>query len=94
MRRIHEERGNDLRVLAAVLRAEAARVALRPEQLAELRVPALFLNGEHEQVVGDANAVAEHIPGARVGSIEGCYHDESPRSPLARQEALAFFART
>ena len=43
-------------------------------------------------VVGDVNAVAEHVPGSRVGFIDGCYHDESPRSPLTRRAALAFFA--
>lgn len=92
MRRIHEERGNDLRALSALLRAEVERVALTPEELKALRVPTLFLNGEREQVVGDAREIAQYVEGSRVGSIEGCYHDESPRSPLTRSEALAFFA--
>jgi pimeloyl-ACP methyl ester carboxylesterase len=94
MRRIHEERGNDLRALSALLSAEVERVALVPEQLGALRIPTLFLNGEHEQVVGDAREIAQHVEGSRVGSIEGCYHDETPRSPLTRREALAFFAES
>lgn len=92
MRRIHEERNNDLPALAALLRAEVDRVALDPVDLRTLRLPALFLNGEREQVVGDAQEIAQYIEGARVGSIDGCFHDETPRSPLTRRDALAFFA--
>jgi pimeloyl-ACP methyl ester carboxylesterase len=92
MRRIHEERENDLLALAALLRAEVGRVALVPEELVAIDIPTLFLNGEKEQVVGDASAIADHVSGSRVGSIEGCYHDQTPRSALTRKEALDFFA--
>ena len=92
MRRIHQERGNDLRALSALLRAEIDRVALLPEQLSELSLPTLFLSGEHEQVVGDCRTIAEHVSGAQVDFIPDCDHDETPRSPLTREKALAFFA--
>ena len=92
MRRIHEERGNDLKALAALLRAEVERQELVPEQISQLRLPTLFMNGEKEQVVGDVNTIASLVEGSRVEIIEGCYHDESPRSPITRRHAIEFFA--
>ena len=92
MRRIHEERGNDLRALAALLRAEVERVSLLPEEISALEIPTLFMNGENEQVVGDVHTIASLVPGSRVELIEGCYHDESPRSPITRRHAIEFFA--
>ena len=92
LRRIHTEHGNDLVAIATLLRAEIERVALLPEQLCELTLPTLFISGEREQAMGDAQPIADLVSGSRVVRIPGADHDTTPRTAKARNAVLAFFS--
>ncbi|MCH2169173.1 alpha/beta hydrolase [Myxococcota bacterium] len=94
LRRIHEGSGNDLPALTSLLRAEIKRVPLTPEQIASFRVPALFISGEKEQVVGDAQVLADLVVGSQVKRIPGADHDATPRALRARELAIEFITAT
>ncbi len=92
LRRIHEGRGNDLRSLIALLRAEIERVALEPDEMRALDLPVLFVAGENEQVVGDVEPVADLVKGSRIVRIPGTDHDATPLAAEARAAVLDFLS--
>jgi pimeloyl-ACP methyl ester carboxylesterase len=88
-RRRIEERGGDRLALAALMEAE--RTPPEVEMLAKLDVPILFVSGETEAMVGDAEPIAEHVPGSRLLRIPDAGHDEAVMALQTREAALAFF---
>lgn len=90
LRKIHERSGNDLEALTALLRAEIDRLPLSPEQVASFRVPALFISGEKEQVVGDAQVLSDLVAGSQIERIPDVDHDATPRAPRTRELAIEF----
>ena len=89
-RKLHEERGNDIAALAALMEAEAIRDPLEPAELARIDVPALFIAGELDQFMGDPRSVVDQFPRARLELVAGADHDAAARDPKTQQLVLDF----
>ena len=90
LRRIHEDKGNDLETVATMLEAELDREPLEPEALEVLDLPTLFVSGGGDWVVGDAAPLAERIRGSRVERIPDADHDGAVFAPRTREKVLEF----
>jgi pimeloyl-ACP methyl ester carboxylesterase len=66
-REFAQQRGNDLKALAACIRRGRSRPD--PEALAGIKVPVLVVVGEKDDLVGRADTLADAIPGARLVTV-------------------------
>jgi pimeloyl-ACP methyl ester carboxylesterase len=64
-----EANGNDLKALAAVMRAGRPRVDA--SQLGSISIPVLVIAGESDPLVGNVARFAEAIPGSRIAELPG-----------------------
>ncbi|HHN67632.1 MAG TPA: alpha/beta hydrolase [Thermopetrobacter sp.] len=71
-RQFAEKAGNDLKALAAVMRAE--RRAIAPEELRRLAMPVLVTVGDDDPIAGPLEPLAQAIPHAETFVIEGRNH--------------------
>lgn len=71
-RQFAEQRGNDLKALAACIRRGRSRP--EPEALASITLPVLVAVGEKDDLVGRADTLAEAIPGARLVTVSDRDH--------------------
>jgi pimeloyl-ACP methyl ester carboxylesterase len=85
-----ESRGNDLRALAAVQRAENA--IPDPAQLAKLALPILVLAGAKDTLIGDPAKLAAALPNARAEIVPDADHLSAVTHPRMKELALAFLA--
>ncbi len=86
-----EGRGNDLRALAALQRAESALPNL--EALGRLTLPILVLTGAKDTLVGDPAKLAAALPGARAEIVPDADHLTAVTHPRMKEIALAFLAQ-
>ena len=90
LRRIHEDKGNDLAVISAMLEADREREPLDPRRFEILDLPTLFVTGEKDWAVGSADPLADHVRGSRVECIAGADHDQAVFDPITRKLVLDF----
>jgi pimeloyl-ACP methyl ester carboxylesterase len=67
-----DDQGEDRLALAAFARARAGLVD--QDALGALRLPTLVVAGARDELAGDVDALAVHIPGARGITLPGCDH--------------------
>ena len=89
-REFAEDRGNDLKALAACFAGD--RPAVDPALLASIRVPTMVVIGSKDTLVGSADQLAAGIPGAELVTLEGRDHLTAPASRLYKESVLRFFA--
>ena len=71
-REFAQQRGNDLKALAACIRRGRSRPD--PEALGGIKVPVLVVIGEKDDLVGRADTLANAIPGARLVTVPNRDH--------------------
>jgi pimeloyl-ACP methyl ester carboxylesterase len=86
-----EGRGNDLRALAAVQRAESALPNL--EVLGRLTLPILVVTGAKDTLVGDPEKLAQALPGARAEIVPDADHLTAVSHPRMKEIVLDFLAQ-
>ncbi|MEX2207840.1 MAG: alpha/beta hydrolase [Myxococcota bacterium] len=86
-----EGRGNDLRALAAVQRAESAPPDL--EVLGRLTLPMLVVTGAKDTLVGDPDQLAQALPGARAELVPDADHLTAVSHPRMKEIVLGFLAQ-
>jgi pimeloyl-ACP methyl ester carboxylesterase len=82
------ERGLDRLAAAALLAGE--RLPPEPAELGRIDLPVLFVSGELEKMVGDAQPLADLVPGSKLVRIPGADHDGAVFSPRTRDEVIRF----
>jgi pimeloyl-ACP methyl ester carboxylesterase len=89
-REFAEQRGNDLKALAACIQ----RGRSRPEReaLAAISVPVLVVVGEKDDVVGGGDALAGAIPGARLVTVPDRDHLTVVPDRRYKEAVLSFLA--
>jgi pimeloyl-ACP methyl ester carboxylesterase len=85
-----EAGGNDLRALAAVMRAR--RSAIGPEELSRVAIPVLIVAGAEDLLVGDPRELGRAIPGSEVEVISGRDHLTVVGDRRYKQAALHFLS--
>ncbi len=86
-----EGRGNDLKALAALQRAESA--IPDPEALARLKLPILVVTGAKDTLVGDPAKLAAALPGARAQIVPDADHLSAVTHPRMKEIVLGFLAQ-
>jgi pimeloyl-ACP methyl ester carboxylesterase len=89
-RQFAEERGNDLKALAACMQRRRSRPAL--EDLAAISLPVLVVVGEKDELVSRADMLADAIPGARLLSIPDRDHLSVVPDRRFKEAVLRFLA--
>lgn len=86
-----EQRGNDLKALAACIR----RGRTRPDAqtMASIRIPVLVAVGEKDDLVSGADQLAAAIPGARLITVPDRDHITVVADSRFKEPILAFFQR-
>jgi pimeloyl-ACP methyl ester carboxylesterase len=64
--------GSDMKALAACIRS--SRVKIKPEALAQVKVPVLVVAGDRDQLAGDIQPLVDAIPGANGVSLKDKDH--------------------
>jgi len=82
------ERGLDRLAAAALLAGD--RPPPDPAELERIALPVLFVSGELERMVGDAQPLADLVPGSKLVRIAGADHDGAVFSPKTQAEVLEF----
>jgi len=90
-RRFAEGGGNDLRALAAVMRARDAPVDA--DRLAEVSLPVLVVAGSEDDLVDDPANVADLVPGAESVTVQGTDHLTTVGSTRYKEAVLEFLDR-
>jgi len=85
-----EQRGNDLKALAACI--QQGRSGPEPEALAAIRMPVLVVVGEKDDVVGRGDALAAAIPGARLVTVPDRDHLTVVPDRRYKEAVLSFLA--
>ena len=70
----------------------SARVKIRPEALAALRLPVLVCVGTRDDIAGSPQELAEIIPGARAVDIPGRDHNKAVGDRAYKEAVMAFLA--
>lgn len=89
-RQFAEERGNDLKALAACMRWRRSRPAL--EALAAISLPVLVVVGEKDDLVSRADMLADAIPGARLLTVPDRDHLSVVPDRRFKEAALSFLS--
>ncbi len=87
-REFAQQRGNDLRALAACIRRGRSRP--EPEALASITLPVLVVVGEKDDLVGRADSLVNAIPGARLVTIPDRDHITAVADPRYKEAVLGF----
>jgi pimeloyl-ACP methyl ester carboxylesterase len=87
-RQFAEQRGNDLKALAACIRRGRGRPG--PEALAAISLPVLVAVGEKDDLVGRADTLADAIPGARLVTVSDRDHLTVVPDGRFKEAILAF----
>ena len=82
---------NDMRALAAVIRAQGFADSV--DELRSNKVPTLALIGEHDIFKKDVDALAEVMTNLEVVVIPGANHGAALRDPLFLESLLKFLAK-
>ena len=80
---------NDALAVAAVLRRPANPV-VTADQLRQITIPVLLINGAQDAVGHQADALVAALPDVRLITLAGTGHFDLPRNPAFRQQAIAF----
>ncbi len=89
-RQFAEQRGNDLKALAACMRRGRSRPAL--EDLAAISLPVLLVVGEKDDLVGGADVLAAAIPGACLVTVPDRDHLAVVPDRRYKEAVLTFLA--
>ena len=89
-REFAEQRGNDLKALAACIQRGRSRPGA--EALAAISVPVLVVLGEKDNVVGGGEALAAAIPGARLVTVPDRDHITVVPDRRYKEAVLSFLA--
>ena len=90
-RKFAEATGSDRLALAACMRS--SRIKIRPEALANLRLPVLVCVGSQDEIAGPPQELADIIPGAEAFEIAGRDHNRAVGDKTYKQAVLDFLAR-
>ncbi|MCB1478880.1 MAG: alpha/beta hydrolase [Tepidamorphaceae bacterium] len=90
-RKFAEATGSDLAALAACIRS--ARIKIREEALANLRLPVLVCVGSKDDIAGSPYELADIIPGAEAFEIAGRDHNRAVGDKAYKQAVLDFLDR-
>jgi pimeloyl-ACP methyl ester carboxylesterase len=85
-----EQTKSDLKALAACMRS--ARVKIKPEALALIRVPVLVVAGELDDVSGPVQPLVDLIPGAKGVTLTGKNHMSAVGDKDYKKAVVAFLA--
>jgi pimeloyl-ACP methyl ester carboxylesterase len=89
-REFAEQRGNDLKALAACMRR--GRIRPQGEALAAISVPVLVVVGEKDDLAGRGEPLANAIPGARLVTVPDRDHITVVPDDRYKEAALSFLA--
>lgn len=89
-REFAEQRGNDLKALAACMRR--GRIRPQGEALAAISVPVLVVVGEKDDLAGRGEPLANAIPGARLVTVPDRDHITVVPDDRYKETALSFLA--
>jgi pimeloyl-ACP methyl ester carboxylesterase len=92
-RQFADEQGEDRLALAAFARARAGNTIAK-EELREMRLPTLVVAGARDELAGDPEDLASHIPDAHAVTLPGCDHFSAIAHALFKAAVFDFLEET